>query len=280
MKKTFLYLTILSLFAIAATGCSDSDNEYNADAALSYYKPLEYERLVSSIAITSTVNKKNYSWNYNFVYDIHNRIKEIKGNTKFYESELKQDCEGTILTKYFYDNETLKIEYLYEIYAPKLNKSATKSERFHGCFDKEDGKLISFDSFDCEYEGLMLSKAYTDYGTAFALEYDRNNNIIKTYQLDSLEANPVDKTIKEYKYSNQINKTNIDFASFLGYNIVERNIPCNMYHPYELFHLGAFGMLGGRGTNLPKGEWTFDEAGFPIKYISPETRTYIITYKE
>ena len=280
MKKTFLYLTILSLFAIAATGCSNSDDEYNADTAPSYYKPEVHERMVSSIAITSKVDNKDYSWTYNFLYDAQNRIKEINGTSRFYESGIKEYCEGTILTKYYYDNETLKIEYLYDIYVPKKDIGTSKSERFFGAFDKEDGKLISFDTFDCEYEGLMLTKAYTDSGTIFAIEYDRNNNISKTYQLDSLEINPIDKTIQEYEYSKHKNKTNIDFASFLGYNVVERNIPCNMLHPYELFHLGAFGMLGGRGTYLPKGEWTMDEQGFPVKFISPKNRTYTITYKQ
>lgn len=281
MKKSFLYLTILSFFTIAATGCSDSEEEYNADTAQSYYKPLEYDRMVSSIAITSKVENKDYSWTYNFTYDAQNRIKEISGSTRFYENNIKEYCEGTILTKYYYNNETLKIEYTYDIYVPKKNIGNTKSERLFGCFDKEDGKLISFDSFDCEYEGLMLNKAYTDQGLIFTLEYDRNNNIIKTYQLDSLGITPIEKTVQEYEYSTSYkNKTNIDIASFLGYNIVERITPCNTMHPYELFHLGAFGMLGGRGTYLPKGEWEFDEQGYPVKYISPKNRTYIIKYKE
>lgn len=278
MKRTFLYFTFMLFTASIITGCSKDEDEYNADTAQSYYKPLEYDKMVSSIDITSKVNNRDYSWNYNFVYDAQNRIKEINGETKFYQSTV--EMRGTIATKYYYNNETLQIEYIYDIYAPSLNKSIVKSDKHYGHFDKEDGKLISFDSFDCEYEGLMLSKVYTDYGTSFGLEYDRDNNIVKTYQLDSLALNPIEKTIKEYQYSTKVNKTNIDFASFLGYNVAERNIPCNELHPFELFHLGAFGMFGGRGTNLPQGEWTLDDDGYPIKYISPKNRTYVIKYKE
>lgn len=280
-KRFFLYLTLLSFFAFVVTGCS-SEEDYNADTATSYYKPESYERIVSSIAVTSNVENRDYSWTYNFVYDAQNRIKEINGATKFYENNIKQYCEGTILTKYYYDDETLKIEYIYDIYVPKLDKSINKNGRYYGCFDKQDGKLVSFDSFDCEYEGLMLKRAYTDYGTSFGLEYDRGNNIIKAYQFDSLGV-VAESTVREYEYSTEINRTNIDFASFLGYNIIERNVPCNEYHPYELFHLGAFGMFGGRGKNLPKGVWEFEDwkdKKFPVKYVSPDNRTYIIKYKE
>lgn len=280
MKQTFLYLTLLSIIALATIGCSKSDDEYNADTAPSYYKPGVYERMVDSILITSTVDGRDYSWNYNFIYDAQNRIKEIRGLRKFYESSLKQNCEETIISKYyFFDNVTLGVEYFYNIYIPKTGQSGNRQGKYYGCFDG-DGKLISFDSFDCEYEGLILNKVYTDYETSFALEYDRYNNIIKTYQLDSLGTNPIEKTILEYEYSNKKNNTNIDFASFLGYNIAERNIQWNKLHPYEYFHLGAFEMFGSRSYHLPKGEWTFDEEGYPVKYISPKERTYIIKYKQ
>ncbi len=279
MKHTFLYLTFLSLIAFVATGCS-SDDEYNADTAISYYKPDADKRMVSSIAITSNVENRDYSWTYNFVYDAQKRIKEINGVTKFYESRIKQYCEGTINTRYYYNNETLKIEYQYDIYFPESSKSTSKSDKYFGAFDKEDGVLKSFYSFDCEYSGLMLSKAYVDDGTIFGLEYDRSNNIIKAYQLDSLGNDPIESTVREYEYSTNLNNTNIDFSSFIGNNIIERIVPPNTYHPFELFHLGAFGMFGGRGKNLPKGTWEFDGEGCPVKFVSPQNRTYIITYKD
>ena len=291
MKQTFLYLTLLFLFAVAVTGCS-KDDDYNADTALSYYHPQEYDKMVSSITVTSKVENKDYSWTYNFLYDAQNRIKEIYGDAKYYveqdKPKINSYVERTHSSKYYYDNEILKVEFFNNEYIIQHDYNNEYSGDFYGHFDKEDGKIVfmtgklgnvSFGSFDCEYEGLMLSRVYTDYATSFALEYDRNNNIVKTYQVDSID-NIIEKTVKEYKYSNYKNKTNIDFASFLGYNIAERNILCNTYHPYELFHLGAFEMFGGRGTYLPKGEWTFDEGGFPVKYISPEDRVYTITYKE
>ena len=179
MKKTLLKLTFLSLLAFVAMGCS-SDEEYNADTAISYYKPLEYDRMVSSIAITSNVSNRNYSWTYNFVYDAQNRIKEINGNTKFYENDIKQYCEGTVQTKYYYNNETLKVQYQYDIYIPKLDKNISSNAKYFGHFDKEDGKLISFDSFDCVYSGFELVRAYTDYGPSFSHEYNSNQNIIQS----------------------------------------------------------------------------------------------------
>ena len=287
MKRTILNFVFFSLFAFVAIGCS-KDEEYNADTAISYYKPLEYDRMVSSIAITSNVDNKDYSWTYNFIYDAQNRIKEINGNTRFYENKRKQYYNGIIQTWYYYNNETLQVQYRYDIYDEK-DKIPTSPGKYYGYFD-EDGKLAKFDSYDCEYSGFELSRAYTDYGTAFGLEYDRNQNIVKTYQLDTLE-NVIDNTIKTYEYSTKENKTNIDFASFLGYNIVERNIPCNEFHPFELFHLGAFGMFGSRGKNLPKGEWEFEVVDsvnldspqnflYPVKYVSPQNRTYIIKYKD
>ena len=278
MKKTLLKLAFFSLLAFVATGCS-KDEEYNADTAISYYKPLEYDRMVSSIAVTSRVSNKDNWWTYNFLYDAQNRIKEITSNAKYYIFDSKSYCERTHSAKYYYNNETLKVEYLSNEYLLKTNKNYKKDGTYYGAFDKEDGKLVSFDSYDCEYSGFELTRAYTDYGTSFGLEYDRDQNIVKSYQIDSL-GKPAENTIRTYEYSTKVNKTNIDFASFLGYNIIERNIPCNEFHPYELFHLGAFGMFGSRGKNLPKGEWEFDELGYPVKYVSPQNRTYIIKYKE
>jgi hypothetical protein len=87
------------------------------------------------------------------------------------------------------------------------------------------------------------------------------------------------------------NVTNIDFPSFLGYNIIECIVSFNTTHPYEIFHLGAFGMLGGRSTHLPKGEWEFKNdtimhnnksvvIEYPVKYTSSNKFVYNIKYKE
>jgi hypothetical protein len=302
MKKTFLYLTFLSLFAFMVTGCS-KDEEYNADTAISYYKPYEYDRMVSSIAITyndtvisnntDTVIYKN-RWTYNFVYDAQNRIKEIHGDTRFYTNATNEYWECTSLSSYFYNKETLKIECEYDIYLTEQKKNERLTPKYYGCFDKENGRLIQFYSFDCEYDdwGRMIG-GHTDDETHFGLERDGDNNIIKAYMKDDSDE-ILPKTVREFEYSHRVNKTNIDFASFFGYNIVERNVDLNKKHPYELFHLGAFEMLGGRGNNLPLGEvlydkdgnrrpsgvWTFDKEGYPTKYVSPVGVVYVIKYKE
>ena len=282
MKKTLLNLAFLSLLALVATGCS-SDEEYNADTAISYYKPLEYDKMVSSIEISSNVSNRDYKWTYNFVYDAQNRIKEIYGDARYYvkqdKPQINSYVERTHSSKYYYDNEILKVKYFYNEYIIQLDLNNKFSRVLYGRFDKEDGKLISFDSFDCVYSGFELVRAYTDYGTSFGLEYDRNQNIIKSYQIDSL-GNAAENTVRTYEYSTSVNKTNIDFASFLGYNIVEHNIPRNELHPYGFVHLGAFGMFGSRGKNLPKGVWEFDEQGYPVKFVSQQNRTYIIKYNE
>lgn len=293
MKKTLLNLAFLSLLALVATGCS-SDEEYNADTAISYYKPLEYDRMVSSIEIAYKKGNMNNSWKYDFTYDVQNRINEINGTMNYYSNAMSSNnayvkYEGTVQTKYFYNNETLKIECIYNTYAPKYDKTKKITPKFYGCFDK-DGKLISFDSFDCTYDAFQLTRAYTDYGTIYGLEYDRNLNITKAYLIDSL-GKPDPTTIRTYEYSTKTNYTNIDFASFFGYNIIERLVDCNIKHPYELFHLGAFGMLGSRGKNLPKGEWEFavldsinlnseQNERYPIKYTSSHGFIYTIKYKE
>lgn len=293
MKKKLLKLTFLSLLAFVAMGCS-SDEEYNADTAISYYKPLEYDRMVSSIEIAYKKGNMNNSWKYDFTYDVQNRIKEINGTMNYYSNAMSSNnayvkYEGTVQTKYFYNNETLKIECIYNTYAPKYDKTKKITPKFYGCFDK-DGKLISFDSFDCTYDAFQLTRAYTDYGTIYGLEYDRNLNITKAYLIDSL-GKPDPTTIRTYEYSTKTNYTNIDFASFFGYNIIERLVDCNIKHPYELFHLGAFGMLGSRGKNLPKGEWEFavldsinlnseQNERYPIKYTSSHGFIYTIKYKE
>ena len=293
MKKTLLNLAFLSLLALVATGCS-SDEEYNADTAISYYKPLEYDKMVSSIEIAYKKGNMENSWIYNFTYDAQNRIKEINGKMNYYSNAMGTNnaytkYEGTVQTKYFYNNETLTIKCIYNTYSFKHDKSIKISPKFYGCFDK-DGKLISFNSYDCEYSGFELTRAYTDYGTTYGLEYDRNQNITKAYLIDSLGKADA-STIRTYEYTTKINYTNIDFASFFGYNIIERLVDCNIKHPYELFHLGAFGMFGSRGRNLPKGDWEFAvldsnninsevNERYPIKFTSSQGFIYNIKYKE
>lgn len=294
MKKTLLKLAFFSLLAFVATGCS-KDEEYNADTAISYYKPLEYDRMVSSIEIAYKKGNMNNSWKYDFAYDAQNRIKEINGTMNYYSNAMSSNnayerYEGTVQTKYFYNNETLTITCIYNTYSPKYDKSKKYTPKYYGCFDK-DGKLISFDSYDCVYNGFELQSAHTDYGTTYCLEYDRNQNITKAYMMDDSIGSADVSTIKTYEYSTRVNYTNIDFASFFGYNIIERLVDWNIKHPYEIFHLGAFGMFGSRGKNLPKGEWEFavldsenpnSEVNYryPIKFTSLIGMVYTIKYKE
>ena len=130
--------------------------------------------------------------------------------------------EGTVQTKYFYNNETLTIKCIYNTYSFKHDKSIKISPKFYGCFDK-DGKLISFDSYDCEYSGFELTRAYTDYGTTYGLEYDRNQNITKAYLIDSLGKADA-STIRTYEYTTKINYTNIDFLYNNSYEFDDKII--------------------------------------------------------
>ena len=285
MKKKYMYIVFALLLSFVAVGCS-SDDDYNADTAVSYYVPGEYDRMVSSITISNTVDGKEYTEKFDFVYDAQNRIKEINGKFKRWIGDKHNIlCNTTTQANYYYKNDVLLVEwtevndYEDEIYDFAGRYLGVFNE--NGTLDKFSGD--NFSGFDCEYQGMMLKKAYFDTKEWCEFGYDRspNTNLISAsaYALDSLDQKQLVQSYT-YTYTPKANKTNIDFASLLGYNIVERTIPDMQSTIYSLFQLGAFGMFGPLGTHLPAaGEWTFDEEGFPLTLTEPSGRKYVIEYK-
>ena len=100
--KNIFRLMFLSLCAAAFVGCSDSD-DYNADTAISPYEPVPERRLVSQVSTTDTIDGRAYLWEYNFSYDVHNRIKEINSKIVGYVDE-----EFVNITRYYKCSKTSK----------------------------------------------------------------------------------------------------------------------------------------------------------------------------
>ena len=107
MKMKFIYIISALLLSFVAVGCSDDDaiidkGDYNADTAVSYYIPGEYDRMVSSITISNTVSGKEYTEKFDFVYDAQNRIKEINGEFKRWIGEKHNIlCTTTTQANYY-----------------------------------------------------------------------------------------------------------------------------------------------------------------------------------
>ena len=283
MKMKYMYIVFALLLSFVAVGCS-SDDDYNADTAVSYYVPQEYDRMVSSITISNTVDGKEYTEKFDFVYDAQNRIKEINGKFKRWIGDKHNIlCNTTTQANYYYKNDVLLVEWT------EVNDYSDEkydfSGRYMGLFN-QNGTLAKFSGdwfpgFDCVYEGMLLKKAYFDTDEWCELGYDRYNNLTsaRAYALDSLDQASLVQNYT-YTYTSKTNNTNIDFASLLGYNIVERTIPDMQATIYSLFQLSAFGMFGSRCAHLPAaGEWTFDEEGFPLTLTEPSGRKYVIAYK-
>ncbi len=279
MKYRSVYIISALLLSFVMVGCN-SDDDYNADTAISFYEPLEYDKMVSSIKISNTINGKEYTEKYNFVYDAQNRIKEINGEwVRWIGKNYNILCNTTTQARYYYKNDVLLVEW--DMVDEYLDESYDFSGKYTGVFNK-NGMLEQFFGFDCEYQGMLLKKAYFDTGEWCEFNYDRVSNLVSAgaYSLDSLgDAKLVMKN--SYSYTQRVNKTNIDFASLLGYNIAERTIPDMQSTIYSLFQLGAFGMFGSRSTLLPLSEenWTFDEDGCPVALTDASGRKYVITYK-
>ena len=75
MTRKLLNLLLFAL-CVSFAACSDGD-DYNANTAESHYKPVEGRRMVAQVKTVNTVDGRNYSWEHNFTYDVHGRIKEI-----------------------------------------------------------------------------------------------------------------------------------------------------------------------------------------------------------
>lgn len=283
MKKFLSMIMIAAALVIA--GCSEDDESYNADEAVSTYVPSTNPNVASIKMNYTDKSKREHSWEYNFQYDIHNRIKQLDMKIATY-----QKIESVIASKYYALNVTSTAYYYFEKYntlkvrlyvdteypkRPDENESYAITQ--YGHFNNE-GLLDNFGPFGCEYSGLQLVNAYLDNGRTYRFARDRNVNITgyQCINADTIEVSYSDY----YDYTNIRNKTAFDFAAFVGNMVLERELPENPQWPYAHYQLGAFGMLGVCGTNLPQGEWKFNSSGLPVDYITPEGYHLAISYVE
>lgn len=280
MKK-LLTLMLLAL-CMPFVACSDND-DYNADTAISAYEPLpsdEY-RMVKSVNISKIEKGREYTFNYSFGYDAKNRIKAINGDIKSYTVRNNRIYELLInyTTDYlFTDKKDLKVVYNASFDYPAYpDWNTSNGSTGIGTFN-ENGTLLRFGPFDCEYSGITLTKAYFDNGRVYTLQRDRDNNL-SGYLCDSLD-NAIVSKLNIYKYSSHLNKTNVDFSALFGNWVVERDIAGNENWLYPRYQLAAFDMLGARSRYLPEGEWTLDDKGCPVKCTLPSGLIVTIEYVE
>ncbi len=272
MKKFFSMMILAAAFI--AVGCSDDEDTYDADKAVTSYIPSSNPK-VAKIEMDYTDKIKKLSWVYNFQYDIQNRIKQIDMNIDTYtkiESVIASkyyDLNVTSTANYYYKKDNLlKVRLDVEMEYPKRpSENGSYSITQYGHFN-DDGLLDNFGPFGCEYGGLSLTRAYLDNGRIYRFARDRNLNI--TGYL-AMRADTVEAKLEDfYKYTPIRNNTAFDFAAFVGHLALERELPeHNNSWEYAHYQLGAFGMLGVCGIDLPGGEWQFDSRGLPVDYITP-----------
>ena len=307
MTRKLLNLLLFAL-CVSFAACSDGD-DYNANTAESHYKPVEGRRMVAQVKTVNTVDGRNYSWEHNFTYDVHGRIKEINskmlhhraktfdGLTRWYE------CNITSKAYYYYRGEKLEVYYRVEKEYPEYpDWDSVDSDYNYGTF-KESGVLEEFATIDFEYSGTTLQRAYVDGGDCY--EFERNRGNVTGFMKYVESADSVIKDMRgEYIYAERDkNMTNFDFAAYFGYWEVEQNIIANRAPYYASYQLAAFGMLGSTSPNLPLGQvardgkgnvvtdsygqpmyvygdWEVDSSGYPVAFTDATGRKTTIRYVE
>lgn len=280
MKNLFkLMLLPLSLLAVA---CSSDDDGYNADTAISLYNPVpESYRVVKGIKMSATDGRGEHTWNYTLNYDAQRRIKsldaeistyQLRNNSRWYRVNIKSSTEYQFL-----DEKNLGVIYNASLEYPTYpDWNTTKGYRLPGEFNAK-GALVHFGTFDCEYSGNTLAKAYIDNGRVYKPAHDRYGNVTG-YMCE--DGDSIYSKLNIYPYSSINNKTNVDFSGFMGYWVPEREIYDNHDWRYAFCHLAAFDMLGARSLHLPEGEWTLDASGCPVACVLPSGIRLEIVYAE
>lgn len=267
MKK-YLSILLISTSLFATASCSSDDDSYNADDAVTSYNPMPSDiyKTVKGIKVTQNYNGKDYSWDYNFDYDAHNRIKSVNCDIVAYAKDDKgkyHKVTGTISTDYrFEDNNMLVVDSR----ITNINFNDNSSYRYVGEFNRA-GYLEHFGPFSCVYSSSnRLSEAYLDNERKYSFEYEERYGNITGYVCDSVNKRVEQHNI--YEYHSKTNKTNIDIAGFIGNCIIEREISGNENKSYPILFLSAFDMLGTRSNNLPEGNWVIDN-NLPLNAVLP-----------
>lgn len=296
MVKNFFKLMMIAV-AFVFIGCNDDDgggNEYNPDTAVSSYRP-SLNPKVATISLKNTdVDNRTHKRSYSFEYDAQNRIKTIDMVVNTYGIYKNRAREFNVNSKayyYFTENNGLRIDYSTTGEMPKIDNSKITFKRsYNGVFDN-NGVLEYFGSFDCEYNFTNLSSAHLDNGRKYTFHRDDYGNI-NGYSMYSATSGTTTDVLNEYQYSEYINRTNFDFAAFIGGFVLEREFDDDFrskneegvtkYYAWEdiPFQLGSFAMCGVCSYYLPAGEWTFNSAGLPVKFTHDSGYKMEITYEE
>lgn len=279
--KGILKYFILPLLAVFLVGCNESENEYNADTAVSPYEPVPGRRLVSQVITTDTIDGRAYQWEYNFVYDAKNRIKQISSNfvghkakvfsnnTRYYE------CRKTSNVCYYYLGNDFRVEYWATQQFPDYpDWNSSPSAQWTGFFNS-NGTLARYSLLDFAYNAMKLKSVHTDSDYYYEMKHDAKGNVIG-YKLMCYKSEGSDVVQKdcstECVYSSNKNNTNIDFSAYLGVWGFEESLPLDDVDSHTPYQLAALGMTGATSGNLPsrivsrdsKGNAVKDENGNPV----------------
>lgn len=291
---TKLFILLLSFVAVA---CSDSDG-YNADTAETPYEPVPGRRAVARVKTTNTIDGREYSWEHNFTYDAHGRIKEINTGIKHHTARMFLDkvfyyeCNITSKANYYYRGKKLDISYTLTGEYPEYpdwnyRESATDNFLFNDL-----GLLVKLPSLDLVYSATQLHKAYTDAGNEYTVRRDARGNVTGYVVYSTAGDSIVRDKGRAYGYSQGLrNRTNFDFSAYFGYWGVEQALYANRTEYYASYQLGAFGMLGATSEYLPVsvlngngeyeyGTWEMDSEGYPVSFTDATGRKTVITYVE
>lgn len=288
------------ILCVSFMSCDNNDySGYDADTAESPYKPIEGRRMVASVKTTNTVGGRNYSWEHQFSYDSHGRIREINshivhhhykessiGYSKYYR------CDITSKANYYYLGNGIDIVYSVEREYPEYpDWNTSASGKDEGRFNA-NGTLGKYSVLDFEYSATSLNTAYIDGGRRYEIVRGRGGNIsgYKLYDeiADTLMVDHADR----YEFSYDKNRTNFDFSGYFGYWGAEQEIPINSSIYYAPYQLAAFGMLGAGCQHLPlgitltdsngnetTGQWELDSEGYPLSFTDAYGRRTEVAYK-
>jgi hypothetical protein len=311
MKKKFFYMLLVSLATIGFTACSDNDDDYNANTAVSPYEPAQGRRMVAQIKTTNTVDGRDYSWEHNFQYDAQNRIRQIDSRfvhyraVKFANTTRFYRCNITSQANYYFEDEKFRVEYTLSREYPEFPEwNSTESGKDHGLFNS-NGTLAKISAIDLEYNATQLQRAYSDGGIKTEVARDASGNVTgyRKYRMMNAEQDTliIDRS-NDFRYYRDANRTNFDFSSYFGYWGIDQLLYANNTEYYASYQLAAFGFFGATSSHLPYGmlardgkgnvvmesgtpkylygNWEFDSQNCPVSFTDGTGRRTEITYIE
>lgn len=290
--KNIKLLLISSVFMLVACG---EYHGYDADDAQSPYIPNDGVYMVKSLKTTSVYAGREYSWEHEFKYDAHNRVKEVASNILYhverYVGGVKgfYKCNRKSSAQYYYLNDAIDVTYSVAFeYPGHSDWNIEHNGTDEGVFN-EDGFLKKFSALDFGYSGSVLAVANSDGGRRYEITRDRNNNVTGFNLFDEYTDSLMVDNADECGYLLQKNNTNFDFSGYFGFWGVEEEIVANASPYYAAYQLAAFGMLGTTSKYLPlgkavvgeeikTGKWELDDKQRPVMFTDSSGRKTVVTY--